>query len=844
MIILTLIALMSNPQWPDSIPVLNLQFDESQWEYACDYYWEDIYVPAQLTYESSIFQCQFRIRGATSRSYPKKSIKVELLGSAHIFGYDELNLNAEYLDWTRVRECISYLYYIRTGQIVPEVHFVEVVFNGETQGAYLSVEDIDYDFLLNTPLPDEAVIYKCADRYTTLDRVDDLEPYSKKTHENQPWDDFLLLLYWLRLCPEEIFREQLQERFHYSDLLSCVATNALLGHGSTYYHNYHLLLDETGGTGRWRFITWDMDRTWWKYGPLTPYYRNSSNNGNRRNTLIWRMWCDATIREELFAEIHNQYPLFFEFSQEDTIDSLGLLIAPLVELDPFRNFTMDQFWEELEHLKDWPAARYSELLLQFEQWPLPFRIDEPEDSGGDLGISWQRAGDQCTWRLAISPDSLFTDPGDVIYEAFPSDTFHTVPETFTGADLWLQVFTTRNGIEQRSSNGPIVPQGKIHYAITGDLVINEINYWSAPLFNPGDWFEIISIENEPVSLAGWSVRDNNSANLTTLGELVISPGQCMIFCSDSFAFVNMFDTLPEPSHCLTFNLSDNGDQIKLYDPTNNTVDSLLYWAVYPWPWQPAGYGSTLMLLDPSLPNDDPASWIGGPYGGTPFSAETFQQSGLVLNELMAKNDTTITDNFGEFDDWIEITNTGSTNINLSGYYLTDDAADPFKFAFPDTVIQSGDYFIVWADDDPSQGSMHAEFKLSAAGEEVYLLYSLVIADMVILPELEADVSYGRWPDATGEWEILSIATPGAPNEGGPGIETPDIPGLCILAPNPLCSSGVLTIQGDQGFARLDIYDLSGRLVATPFEGELISPESLSWDAASLATGIYFLRLSQ
>ncbi|RKZ05362.1 hypothetical protein DRQ25_16285, partial [Candidatus Fermentibacteria bacterium] len=75
------------------------------------------------------------------------------------------------------------------------------------------------------------------------------------------------------------------------------------------------------------------------------------------------------------------------------------------------------------------------------------------------------------------------------------------------------------------------------------------------------------------------------------------------------------------------------------------------------------------------------------------------QSGLVLNELMAENDTTIADNYGEYDDWIEITNTGPNDINLSGYYLTDDAADPFKFAFPDTVIHPGDYFIVWADDD-------------------------------------------------------------------------------------------------------------------------------------------------
>ncbi|MCD4707220.1 MAG: CotH kinase family protein, partial [Candidatus Sabulitectum sp.] len=519
--------------------------------------------------------------------------------------------------------CLSYLYYNRTGQIVPEVHLVEVVFNGETQGAFLSVEDVDGDFLLNTPLPDQAVIYKCADRYTTLDRVDELGSYTKKTHEYQPWDDFLLLLYWLKLCPEDIFREQLQERFHYNDLVSCVATNVLLGHGSTYYHNYHLLLDETGDTGRWRYVTWDMDRTWWKYGPGSPYSKNSCINGNRRNTLIWRMWCDAAIREQLFAEIHRQYPVLLAFSEENTIDSLAALIAPLIEVDPFRDYTMDQFWAEIEKLKTWPDARYSNVLEQIELWPHPFSIREPENSGVDIRVFWQNAGDLCTWRLAVSPDSIFSNPDDVVYEAFPSDTFHTVPERYTGADLWLQVYATRNGVEQRSDNGPIVPIGKIYHDIFGNLVINEINYMSAPQFNPGDWFEVISIETEPVSLAGWSVRDNNTTNLTTLGEMLINPGQCMVFCSDSFAFITAFETIPTPSQWLTFNLSDNGDHLKLLDPAGNTVDSVSYLPEDPWPWQAAGYGSTLTLLNTSLPNQNPASWIAGPFGGTPFSPETW-----------------------------------------------------------------------------------------------------------------------------------------------------------------------------------------------------------------------------
>ena len=45
---------------------------------------------------------------------------------------------------------------------------------------------------------------------------------------------------------------------------------------------------------------------------------------------------------------------------------------------------------------------------------------------------------------------------------------------------------------------------------------------------------------------------------------------------------------------------------------------------------------------------------------------------LVINEIMASNDQTIADEFGEFDDWIEIYNNGNQSINLFGYHLSDD----------------------------------------------------------------------------------------------------------------------------------------------------------------------------
>ena len=55
-------------------------------------------------------------------------------------------------------------------------------------------------------------------------------------------------------------------------------------------------------------------------------------------------------------------------------------------------------------------------------------------------------------------------------------------------------------------------------------------------------------------------------------------------------------------------------------------------------------------------------------------------SDIVINEIMASNDFTAVDEFGEFDDWIEIYNKGNESINLSGYYLSDDLNNSFNIS--------------------------------------------------------------------------------------------------------------------------------------------------------------------
>jgi hypothetical protein len=100
-------------------------------------------------------------------------------------------------------------------------------------------------------------------------------------------------------------------------------------------------------------------------------------------------------------------------------------------------------------------------------------------------------------------------------------------------------------------------------------------------------------------------------------------------------------------------------------------------------------------------------------------------SALVINEVLASNNTNLSDPQDEYDDWIEIHNTGATAVDVAGRYLTDDLGDPTQWRFPldspeVTVIAPGGYLLVWADGDTADAGLHASFSLSAGGEEIGL----------------------------------------------------------------------------------------------------------------------------
>ena len=143
---------------------------------------------------------------------------------------------------------------------------------------------------------------------------------------------------------------------------------------------------------------------------------------------------------------------------------------------------------------------------------------------------------------------------------------------------------------------------------------------------------------------------------------------------------------------------------------------------------------------------------------------------LVINEFMAKNDSICQDTFGEYDDWIEIYNTGESALNIGGMYFSDDPTnlrksqiqgiDPEK-----TIIEPGKFLIIWADNDVEQGVLHLNFKLNGSGESIILTQSngITVVDSISYDLQTTDISMGRSPNGTNNWIFINHPTPGESN---------------------------------------------------------------------------------
>jgi hypothetical protein len=213
-----------------------------------------------------------------------------------------------------------------------------------------------------------------------------------------------------------------------------------------------------------------------------------------------------------------------------------------------------------------------------------------------------------------------------------------------------------------------------------------------------------------------------------------------------------------------------------------------------------------------------------------------EEGEVVLNEVLAKNTDGTADEGGDLDDWIELYNTTDFSISMTGLYLSDNAENLQKWAFPDVAIAADDYLIVWADEDQEQGALHANFKLSGMGEVVFLSDADGnILDMVEFGEQTDDRSYGRFPNGTGDFTDMppsfSAINSLVSDLSEAGEET------FSIYPNP--ATDLLQIEFLEEMPReLRLYSIDGKLMKT----QKVSTERILLDVKDVSEGLYYVSL--
>ena len=298
---------------------------------------------------------------------------------------------------------------------------------------------------------------------------------------------------------------------------------------------------------------------------------------------------------------------------------------------------------------------------------------------------------------------------------------------------------------------------EIYYG--GPLRINEIMTANRRTLagedgNTPDWIEVANVGNSTVNLAGYTLakRDNGSGTFK-FPEIELEPGECVLVLADSRLRAEAGKPLHAP-----FRLSSAGDTLMLFSPARMAIDTVNIPAL----------GS-----DCSYARTDDAAWeiSTSPTPGLPNDPQNARalteisgDSPVILSEIVASNDSALAAEDGMYYDYIELYNRSSEAVNLSGWYLSDDALQLRKWSFPEVTIAPGEYLVVHASglnrrDDP--GHLHTSFSLSSEGEQVCLTNAQgQLMDRTEYELLKSDVAWALGAD--GSW-TTATPTPGRAN---------------------------------------------------------------------------------
>jgi hypothetical protein len=308
-------------------------------------------------------------------------------------------------------------------------------------------------------------------------------------------------------------------------------------------------------------------------------------------------------------------------------------------------------------------------------------------------------------------------------------------------------------------------------AVTGSVQINEIMA-SNSSFLPddqgsySDWIEIYNPGESPVSLSGLVLTDDQTdAKWSFPNVSLASGGYMLVYASGKDA-----SEPDQPLHA-SFKLNASKGGVYLLTSSGQLLDKIEYENQI----ENISLGRDASDRSKEKTFDKPTPGFSNDDAGYAAFQESrkMTDSPLMITEVMSSNKTTLSDNTGVYNDYIEIYNSGSEAVSLQGYGLSDDPADVLEWKFPDVSIGPGAYLVVFASGadlastDLEKGAIHTNFRISSYQETIVLSSPAgLLVDQVAVAELGTDTAWARGMEsgAYGDnWSATNQPTPGYAN---------------------------------------------------------------------------------
>jgi len=277
-----------------------------------------------------------------------------------------------------------------------------------------------------------------------------------------------------------------------------------------------------------------------------------------------------------------------------------------------------------------------------------------------------------------------------------------------------------------------------------------------------DWLELYNSSAESIDLSGWGLSDSeDNPKRWEFPDTQISPSEHLIvFLSGKNRSVSK-EELHTDFKLNTFKdtvlLSNRCGQIVCEVPIRDLQGDMSYaqapdsgeWRVNAQPTP--GYPNTVEGWNEFRDN-----------------LRSSTDAPIVISEIMSSNVCTLQDQYGEYPDWIELFNQSGSEVDLSGWGLTDDTCELGRWRLPSIKLSPGEYLTVYAsgrDSIISKKKAHTDFSLKTEGDIVVLTApDGAVADYCCLPCLRMGLTFSRQPD--GRFVFCEQPTPGEANAGG------------------------------------------------------------------------------